>query len=67
MTGSLIIFASVRHVENANPGDDTHSRHQHTWTMLYADGPSRPLRARPWTVLDNLAVHCKQGSGFESP
>jgi hypothetical protein len=41
--------------------DDTHNRHQHTWTLLDSGGPDRPLRARPQTVLDISAMLCKQG------
>src|SRR5215475_8720542 len=76
MTGSLIIFAPVRPCREGESRrgppcptwpsvgrDDTHNRHQHTWTLLYSGGPGRPLRARPETVLDNLAMLCKQGSG----
>jgi hypothetical protein len=41
--------------------DDTHKRHQHAWTLLYSAGPWGAPRPRPWTVLDNLAMLCKQG------
>src|SRR5690348_4728979 len=41
-------------------GDDTHNRHQRIWTLPYSGGPLKTVHARPWTVLDNLAVLCKQ-------
>ena len=47
--------------------DDTHKRHQHAWTLLCSAGPWGAPRPRPWTVLDNLAMLCKQGAGGSSP
>jgi len=47
--------------------DDTHKRHQHAWTLLYSARPWGAPRPRPWTVLDILAMLCKQGAGGSSP
>jgi len=42
-------------------GHDTHNRHQRAWTLRYCDGRFAAHRPRPATVLDTLAVFCKQG------
>src|SRR5215469_10659194 len=47
------------------PGD-THNRHQRAWTRRYSDGRLRPHRPRPATVLDTLAVFCKQAVACRS-
>jgi hypothetical protein len=46
---------------------DTHNRHQQAWTRLYSGGLQETHPARPWTVLDILAMLCKQGVGGSSP
>jgi hypothetical protein len=58
--GRSVSRSAILQVEHSSRGD-THNRHQRAWTLLYSAGSLGALCTRPWTLLDILAMLCKQG------